>query len=183
MPRAIAVVAATLLLAAGLFVSGFVTGCQNGKDGDVDSALAQLRQRPSIEETVRTYQEMIGRMQRQLDATLGPHTWRLRGDMGGAGCADFPGSGGSTRSLADSYFEGNLPDADWARAVEVIAGVGREYGFGDPVTVVNRPSDHEITAQDAYGGTYVFGTAVNTILTGRTGCHLPQAELAKPPQP
>jgi Lipoprotein confined to pathogenic Mycobacterium len=170
--RSSLVVAATLLLAVA---------CQNGKDGDVDSALAQLRQRPSIEQTVHTYQEMIGQMRRELDAAFGPRTWETRGELGGAGCTDFPGAGGKTRSLADSYFEGNLPDAGWTRAVEIVAGVGRKYGFGDPVTVVDRPSDHEVTAQDAYGGTYVFGTAANTILTGRTGCHLPAAELAKPP--
>jgi len=82
--RSVSVVAAVLLL---------IAACQNGKDGDVDSALAQLRQRPSIEQTVRTYQEMIGRMQRELDAAFGPHTWQVRGNIGGAGCTDFPNAG------------------------------------------------------------------------------------------
>ena len=81
---------------------------------------------------------------------------------------------------------GNLPDAQWDRAVSIVDTVVRSYGFNSgPIRVINRPSDHEVDFYDSYQAELVFGTAVNTTMTFTTGCHL-TAEAKKrgyPAQP
>lgn len=69
------------------------------------------------------------------------------------------------------------PDTRWDDAVRIVAEVTGEYGFGPPQTIVDRPSDHEITGFDSYGAKYLFGTAANTVLLVSTGCHLPRAHI------
>jgi hypothetical protein len=49
----------------------------------------------------------------------------------------------------------------------------RTYGpDSGPVVVKDQPSDHYATFRDPFGAEITFGTAVNTVLTVRTGCHL-----------
>ncbi|HEX2297216.1 MAG TPA: LppA family lipoprotein [Pseudonocardiaceae bacterium] len=150
-------------------------GCTMGgsENDDMDDKLATLAQRPTIEEMSAAYEQMQTRLRDRLSAELGPLRWVNRENRGGAGCADFPGAGGQSLTLDRWTSEGNLPDAQWDRAVQIVAEVTGEYGFGPPESVVDRPGDHEITATDRYGGGYQFGTARNTVLMVSTGCHLP----------
>lgn len=139
----------------------------------MDEKLAELARRPTIEDIRVTYEDMQARLRDRLSAEVGPLRWVNRGNFSGAGCADFPGADGQKLSLNRWTSEENLPDARWDDAVRIVAEVTGEYGFGAPQVVVDRPNDHEITATDRYGGKYLFGTAANTVLTVRTGCHLP----------
>ena len=160
------VVLALVVLAAGCSSAG------SGGD-DMDARQATLEQRPAIEEITATYEEMQARVRERLSAEVGPLQWVNRQSAGSAGCADFPGVGGESRTLDRWTSEGNLPDAQWDRAVAIVAEVSGEYGFAAPEAIVDRPGDHEIVATDRYGGGYQFGTARNTILVVSTGCHLP----------
>ncbi len=148
-------------------------GLVGSEKDDMDHKLATLAQRPTIEEIRMTYEDMQARLRDRLSAELGPLQWVNDQNFGGAGCADFPNVGGQSLTLDRWTSEGNLPDARWEDAVRVVAQVTGEYGFGTPRVVVDRPSDHEITATDRYGGHYLFGTAANTVLMVSTGCHLP----------
>jgi hypothetical protein len=141
----------------------------------VEDKLATLAQRPTIEAIKATYETMQARLRDRLSAEVGLLRWVNDENFSGAGCADFPGVGGQSRILDSWTSKGNLPDAQWDRAVRIVTEVTGEYGFGAPRAVVNRPSDHEITATDPYGGHYLFGTAANTVLQVSTGCHLPAA--------
>ncbi|MGH3913675.1 MAG: LppA family lipoprotein [Pseudonocardiaceae bacterium] len=140
---------------------------------DMDEKLATLAQRPTIEDIRVTYEDMQARLRDRLSVEVGPLRWVNDQNFGGAGCADFPNVGGQSLTLDRWTSEGNLPDTRWDDAVRIVAEVTGEYGFGTPQVVVDRPSDHEITATDRYGGHYLFGTAANTVLLVSTGCHLP----------
>ncbi|QUH00272.1 hypothetical protein HUO13_05095 [Saccharopolyspora erythraea] len=142
--------------------------------GDVEDQRATLQQRPSIEEVTARYDQMQRELRERLSAEIGSLSWTPREPMSNAGCADFPNLGGETRMLESWRSSGNLPDANWPRAVRVVGEVTARYGFGAVEVVVDRPGDHQITATDQYGGSYLFGTAKNTLLTVSTGCHLPQ---------
>lgn len=159
-------------LLSALMLAMLAAACTSERE-DMDQKLAALAQRPTIEQVSASYEEMQAQLRDRLSAELGLPPWVNDQNLSGAGCADFPGSGGQSLTLDSWTSQGNLPDTQWDRAVAVVAEVTGEYGFGPPKTVVDRPGDHEITATDRYGGGYQFGTASNTVLMVSTGCHLP----------
>ncbi|MGH3701945.1 MAG: LppA family lipoprotein [Pseudonocardiaceae bacterium] len=91
---------------------------------------------------------MQARLRDRFSAEVGPLRWVNDQNLSGAGCADFPGVRGESRMLDSWTSKGDLPDAQWDHAVRIVAEVTGEYGFRTPRVVVNRPSDHEITATD-----------------------------------
>lgn len=140
--------------------------------------MTELAARPTLEQTITTYEQMQQRVFEKLSAELGPFTWtRLREGHGSTGCGeDFPpNSPGRAESLASWGFDGNISDEQWPRAVQIIADVTAGYGFGKPKGLVDRPGQHDISGVDTYGGNYQFGTQINTTWRVATGCHLPAA--------
>ena len=162
-------------LVAALALAVLAAGCTSAASerGDMDDQFATLAQRPTIEQITATYEEMQARLRERLSADVGPLQWTNDQNAGRAGCADFPDVEGESRTLDRWTSEGNLPDAQWERAVAIVAEITGEYGFSAPEVIVDRPGDHEVTATDPYGGGYQFGTARNTVLMVSTGCHLP----------
>lgn len=162
-------------LVIALAFAALTAGCAFGgsEKDNMDEKLATLAQRPTIEDIRATYEQMQGRLRDRLSAEVGPLQWVNRENFSGAGCGDFPSVDGQKLTLDRWTSEGNLPDARWDDAVRIVAEVTGDYGFGAPQVVVDRPSDHEITATDSHGAKYLFGTAANTVLMVRTGCHLP----------
>jgi hypothetical protein len=160
---------ATALTALAILAAGCASGGSEGDD--MNEKLVTLAQRPTIESIKVTYEQMQARLRDRLSAEVGPMQWVNRENFSGAGCGD--GVDGQSLTLDGWKSEGNLPDARWGDAVRIVAEVTSEYGFGPPQTIVDRPSDHEITATDPYGAKYLFGTAANTVLLVSTGCHLP----------
>lgn len=170
-------------LVAALMLS--ITGCGNElvpkNGGSMEEQRAELLRRPSIEEASARYLEMNSRVQEEINKSFPGMLWEKKQETVRAGCADFDAFADTAEgwSLEIWMAKGNLPDADWPRAEKIFADVTADYGFGPPKPIVNRPADHEVTVFDPYGATYSFGTAANTLLSGNTGCHLPQAEKDK----
>jgi predicted LppA-like lipoprotein len=165
-----------------VFVGFSVTACGGTPviskfEGDEAAQRAELMRRPSLEEATAQYLEMLGRVRDELAAQFPWIQWVQADDLGRAGCAQFPAfrSDGETRTLGIWTANGNLPDAQWPRAQQIADDVAQGYGFGPARTIVSRLSDHEVVGSDQYRATYKIGTAKNTVLSGNTGCHLPQA--------
>ncbi|MBP2331020.1 hypothetical protein JOF56_011405 [Kibdelosporangium banguiense] len=165
-----------------------VIGCgPTGKQGKEEekkamenSQFAELMTRPDIDSAVKRYEELRAKIRSRLVDAKFLASWQERPDSsGGGGCSrDFPEvTSDDARFLALPTWrsDGNLPDGKWDAAVAAVTEIARQYGFGDPKTVVNRPSDHEVSTRDGYGAELLFGTAKNTILTLTTGCHLTAA--------
>lgn len=132
-----------------------------------------LRQRPSIEEISERYEQMQQRLLDRLNTEVGPLSWAVSDPVSRASCTEFPDVIDAESRILESWrAPGNLPDADWPLAVEIVQEITVEYGFGEPEIIVNRSGDHEIIGNDQYGGVYQFGTAANTVLMITTGCHL-----------
>lgn len=150
------------------------SGC--GSEGpNVDEAFAQLMQRPDIEQAVATYEEMSAKVRERLTTELG-RTWDKTSEGSASGCgSEFPDLSGDVdiRHLPRWSSKGNLPDDQWPRAEAIVGEIAEGYGFGrQPAVIVNRPSDHEVVYKKPDGAQISFGTAVNTPLDVRTGCHL-----------
>ncbi len=185
-PRIVAPVLAALLAA---LMAALVAGCGTGlSEEQMADKRAELAQRPSIEEISARYEQMLDWVRERLSVELGPFQWVNRETGRGSGCSgDFTNLGGVSRFLDRWTYEGNIPDAQWDRAVQIVAEVTREYGFGQPKHVVDQPGNHQVGGFDNYGGSYTFRTRGYTILAAETNCHFPAATLASirnsPPPP
>ena len=99
--------------------------------------------------------------------------WSDLGSADEAGCADFDDLLGRTRFLSSLLLKGGVPDSQWAAAVKVVAEVAGPAGFGAPVTVVDRPGQHDVVLRGERGSRLTFGTLANATLALEVGCHLP----------
>lgn len=138
-------------------------------------AFDELMKRPNLTQVDADFQLMFQTIRERLISEVGVPAWIPDDEpMSGSSC------GGRISRLRDAEHRrydagmspGNLPDAKWDQAVAIVTEVARQHGFGAPKVVVSRPSDHEVSFSDAYGGQLLFGTGGNTILGASTGCHL-----------
>jgi hypothetical protein len=129
---------------------------------------------------VKRYEEMRTKIRDKLTTEGLAREWEAKGDASVRGCrsgfseafSEIDDNTAEVRGLSNWVSSGNLSDDKWEKAVSVVAEIAREYSFGEPRVVVNRPSDHEVSIKDGYGAEVLFGTAKNTIITLTTGCHL-----------
>lgn len=140
----------------------------------------ELMGRPDIDEAVSRYEAMYAKVRSQITALVPALIWQLANPMSSASCgndfgavnADLRTDDAEIKGLANWMAEGNLPDAQWDQAVAAVRRVAQGYGFDVGEATVNRPSNHEVVFHDQYRAELNFGTAVNTTLLLRTGCHL-----------
>jgi hypothetical protein len=141
----------------------------------------ELMKRPDLDQAVARYEEMYQKVRDQITAIVPSLKWRLANPATRASCgfdfaavnADLRKDDAEIKSLANWMAEGKIPDAQWDAALAAVNGILRTYGFDSgPIVVKDQPSDHYVTFRAPEGSEVTFGTAVNTGLTVRTGCHL-----------
>ena len=169
--------AATVTVVACLTTLLIVTGCSTAerKPDIMLDAFDTLMKRPSITVVEADYQSMYETIRSRLVTEIGIAVWLPDAEpTGGSACS------GKLSNLDDAKERlynagssaGNLPDAQWDKAVAIVAEVARQHGFAAPEVVVNGPGDHEVQLRDTFQGYLTFGTGYNTVLFGGTGCHL-----------
>ncbi|MCA1189969.1 MULTISPECIES: LppA family lipoprotein [unclassified Saccharopolyspora] len=172
-----------LMLLTALVMSLTACGVEPGQEseGSMEDQRAELLSRPSMEEASARYQEMLTRVRDELAVAYPWISWNYVRELHNSGCTGFNEftTTAESQTLGVWSTEGNIPDPEWPHAEQIVARISAEYGFTPPETVVSRPADHQIVGSDAYGAGYRFGTAKRTVLSGSTGCHLPQAEKDK----
>lgn len=152
-----------------------LTGCAAGQPdgGDMEDQLNALRQRPSLEDVTADYDRMLRELRERLVAELGLPEFTDEGNTGQSACpefADVPGA--EQRTLATWMQEGGVPDEKWSQALQIATEVGGTRGFTELHVVADRPNDHKIELHNSYGARLQLGSAANTVLSVRTGCHL-----------
>lgn len=155
-----------MLMLVGLFLSA----CGE----DEGPTMTKTADRPSMETVIDDYTQMRTEMLAAVDEVVGARAWRPSTDEGlsRSACKDAePGDVAEEANLPSWTSDGSLTGADRTALSEAVWTVGRAHGFDKTGTTVDRPDDLEIFGEDAYGGRYVFGSAVNTVLGIRTGCH------------
>jgi hypothetical protein len=139
-------------------------------------AQAELASRPTSEEMVTRYTQMLQSIRDRLDTELGPFTWFQARPRSESTCGfDFPAQlGGRTITLPAWAFEANIPDQQWPHARQIVADIAAEYGFASMGVQIDAPGRHVAHGTDTtLGAHYRFGTHVNTSIQVTTGCHLP----------
>jgi hypothetical protein len=148
-------------------------------NGKATEQFNQLMQRPDIDQATARYDEMYTKVRSELTASFPALKWIQSDNVLRSGCgADFSAidvgarSDAEERGLPNWKADGNLPDAQWEQAVTIVRHVAQSYAFDTGQLTVNRPNDHEVVFRDQYRAELNFGSAVNTTLLLRTGCHL-----------
>jgi hypothetical protein len=171
----------TARAAVGTALALSLIGCSgqeapmNNDQNSATQQFNQLMQRPDIEQATARYQEIDQKVRDALSATFPALEWQQDTQVAGAACgAGYPGldSDGEVRGLPNWFASGSISDSQWDKAVSVVHGVAQGYGFDAGQVTVNRPHDHEVVFHDKYQAELNIGTAVNTTLLVRTGCHL-----------
>ncbi len=128
----------------------------------------QLRARPSFEQLEREYLAMLDEMRAALSGVVPALRWRTpRSSVrGGSLCREpFTTVDGAAIGDYDSGSAlGNVPDADWPRAVQVVAGIAARHGLTQLTPLTDRPGDHVVNISGPWGQSLEFGTAVDTTL-------------------
>jgi Lipoprotein confined to pathogenic Mycobacterium len=175
-PVVVALLAALLAL--------LCVGCSNTRGPSTPEesmdAQAELAARPTLEEMIARYDQMLQRIRDRLDAELGPFTWYEADPRTWGTCGrDFPSQlGGHTTGSPLWAFKGSIPDDQWPHAQRIIADITAEYGFAtaglqiDTPATPGKPGHHLTHGFDTtFGAHYRFGTNVNTSIRVTSGCH------------
>ncbi len=145
----------------------------------------ELARRPDIDVVDTRYRELLATVRDTLVAELGLAPWIPSTNSVNASTGSGPyarlGGDGEIRRYSSGRSPGTLSDADWPRATSIVADLAAQYGFAAPTVVVDRPGDHEVSLRGEYGGELLFGTAANTTLSLRTGCHLTREAYLRGP--
>ena len=158
-------------MVAALLATGLLLGACGE---DEDSTMKQTTDRPSMEAVIDDYTQMRTEMLAAVDEIAGPGEWvnssSFQG-VSGSACRNGEDPDGQRANLPNYTRRGALTGDDREAIKQAVWKVGRAHGFEKVGTVVDRPDDWEIFGDDAYGGRYVFGSAVNTVVSIGTGCH------------
>jgi hypothetical protein len=154
-----------------------LVGACDSKGGSMskDEQFAELLKRPDIEQVQADYLRMMADIRDALVEQIGIAAWqpKEKDAISGSACGDYPElSDGHIRRFSSGSSPGNLPDAKWQEAVDLVGSIAGRHGFKNPGAVVDRPGDHEVSFSNEYGAELLFGTAANTTLSISTGCHL-----------
>jgi hypothetical protein len=159
------------VLVTGLLLTSLLLGACGE---DEDSTMRQTTDRPSMETIIDDYTQMRTEMLAAVDEIAGPGEWvnssSFKGITGSA-CRAGEDPDGQRANLPNYTRQGPLTGDDRESIQQAVWKVGRAHGFDEVGTIVDRPDDWEIFGEDPYGGRYVFGSAVNTVVSIGTGCH------------
>lgn len=142
----------------------------------VQQQFDQLMQRPSLEETSARYEEMRQKIADSLARNFGISNWN-KGDeqpeTDGCG-SDYSVDSWDGRTYYAPTWSSKTPVTydRWQQGKSDVSGIARGYGFTTVSLSIDRPDNMTLKLADPYGGNFTFGSAVNTILSFRTGCHL-----------
>ena len=166
---------------AGLLVMGLLLGAC-GEGGN--STARQTTDRPSMETVIDDVTQMRTEMLAAVDEIVGPGEWVNSSSstgISGSACRDGEDPDGQRAYLPSYKRQGALTGDNREAIKQAVWKVGRSHGFEKIGTIVDRPADWEIFGDDAYGGRYIVGSAVNTVVSIGTGCH--RYDVPPPPQP
>lgn len=138
-----------------------------------DGQFGMVRTRPDIEQITTRYERLQADVLLRLSAEIDGLHWQREGDERRTDCASCAAHSGSgqRRSLRRWAARVAIPEARWADALALVREITDRHRFGPPGGPGDRPGDHRAVFPDPYGGTLVFGTAVQTVLGVNTGCH------------
>lgn len=118
----------------------------------------------------RMRQEMIT----ALEAAYGPREWRESAHS--RQTHSYDSDGREAVGLVNLQFDGTYPPNEWRVVGDLVAQIGRRYGFTDVRVLSEQPGRFDLAGGDEAGGIWRLSMAVNTVLMVRTPMVAPAGE-------
>ncbi len=106
-----------------------------------------------------------------LDQVYGPREWHLAPRSGET--RRYDSDGREAVGLVTMRFEGTYPPTAWRAVGDLVARIGRRYGFTDVRVLTEQPGRFDLAGGDDAGGIWRLSMAVDTMLTVRTSMVAP----------
>jgi Lipoprotein confined to pathogenic Mycobacterium len=138
-----------------------------------------LRAKPSLEEAKAEYSAAMNQMAGNIAALTSGMTWHVKEDSW-RGCG---GDYGWTRAKQVYYyivFDKAIPDDLWPHAIEIVKNGAAHFGATTVNVFVDQPGNKDLTISGAGGVEFEFGTAKQTIFSGKSDCRMSEADTSTP---
>jgi len=142
-----------------------------------EQKLQELASRPDSQQAASTYkllqEDIVNQLQQKMPDIVFvevPNTVRSRGC--GVEYSGIDERTAVSQTLGRLKADRSISDDLWPQAFQVVQEVSAQQGFANPQVLKDQPGDHDIVLSDAKGARLSFGTAVNSVLSITTGCHL-----------
>jgi hypothetical protein len=138
-----------------------------------------LRSKPSFEAAQAEYSTAMNHMADQVAALMPGTTWRVK-DNSWNGCA---GEYVWTRAKQVYYyivFDRAIPDDLWPHALQIVKDGAAKFGATTVNFFVNQPGNKDLTITGPGGVEFEFGTAKQTVFSGKSDCRMRATDSATP---
>jgi len=145
---------------------------------DPDSArkaAEQLLTLPTLAATRAQLITTIEQVGRQISAIAPETIWSWRHEDSRGGCTPpYEQSTGQDILLASYVSDVPIAERHWRPAYEAAARAAHGLGLEQVTVFKNQPDNHDVQFSDETGTVLRFGSQKAALLTGNTGCRLPQ---------
>lgn len=134
-----------------------------------------LRAKPSLEAAKAEYSAAMNQMAGNIAALTTGMRWHVKEDS-------WRGCGGDyvwTRGKQAYYyivFDKAIPDDQWQRAVDIVKDGAARFGATTLHVFVDQPGNKDLTISGPDGVEFEFGTAKQTIFSGKSDCRMSEAD-------
>lgn len=168
---AITCLALIALLATGCHVTNPYKPTDAGHASQAADALKTL---PSLEETHTQVQSAIEKLGQQITAIAPSVTWEWRRTDSRAGCKPpYEQTDGQLILLRNYVSASPIPEQNWKQAFELAQQAASSLGATELTVFKDNPNNHDLQFTSDTGTTLRVGSQAAALITGSTGCRLP----------
>lgn len=170
--RRFSVLVCAALLATGCHVNN---PYQPTDATDATKAAETLSTLPSLEDTRAQLETAIVQLGQQITSIAPTVLWDWRREDSRAGCPPpFEQSGGEVIMLRKYVSRTPIPEQHWQQAYELAVETAHSLGANKLTVFKDATNDHDLQFTSDTGTTLRFGSQAAALISGSTGCRLPQ---------
>lgn len=143
---------------------------------EATKAAAALTTLPSLEDTQAQVEAAIVALGHQITAIAPTVIWEWRFDHSRTECnPPYEQSDGEEILLRKYVSDTPIPEQSWKQALDLAQQAAHSLGATNLTVFKDSPNNHDLQFTSETGTTLRFGSQAAALLTGSTGCRLPQS--------
>ncbi|MFH5208790.1 LppA family lipoprotein [Antrihabitans spumae] len=146
--------------------------------------IAELRSQPSLEETEQQMNDIVLQITEAATAIVPTMSWatnnnreRSQGTCG----QEYRDTGGLTVFLPQMGADQAIPEKSWPQVLQSAREIARQAGITEIQVFADAPGNRDVRLYGENGNAIMIGYLTASVISARTGCRLPAADLAHPP--
>ena len=168
--------AITCLVSIALLATGcHVTDPYKPTDtGQASQAADTLKSLPSLEDTHTEVEFALVKLGKQITTMVPSVTWEWRREDSRGGCnPPYEQSDGELILLRNYVSDTPIPEQNWKQAYDLAQQTASSLGATDLTVFKDERNNHDLQFTSETGTTLRFGSQAAALITGSTGCRLP----------